>query len=221
MLGSMRLPCLLLALFATLSLGCPAPKEALLARPRAPGEAEAAKRVGRSQCQALVKIATFNIQIFGKAKAAKPEVMEVLVKVIRSYDLVAVQEIKDVSQQAPAKLLDAINKEAGPRYALALSPRSGQQPDDKKSQEQYGYFYNTETVRQLGEGALFDDSAKDLFQREPWVAGVCSGGEFLPPPRNKQVISGPHPRVGAPWSAAQALGRACVTIRPFRFLHNF
>ena len=47
-----------------------------------------------------VKLAAFNLQIFGTSKADKPEVMEVLSKTIRNFDIVAVQEIRDASQTA-------------------------------------------------------------------------------------------------------------------------
>ena len=45
-----------------------------------------------------VKIASFNIQIFGQTKASKPEVMDILAKIIRRYDIVAIQEIRDAAQ---------------------------------------------------------------------------------------------------------------------------
>src|SRR5690242_9553368 len=56
-----------------------------------------------------IKIATFNIQIFGKTKASKSAIMAQLVTIIRKYDVVAVQEIKDASGNAPKALLDAVN----------------------------------------------------------------------------------------------------------------
>ena len=38
-----------------------------------------------------IKIATFNIQIFGKTKAGKPDIMAELASIIRKYDIVAIQ----------------------------------------------------------------------------------------------------------------------------------
>ena len=46
------------------------------------------------------RIGAFNIQVFGKSKAGKPEVMDVLAKIIRTYDVVAIQEIRDKDQTA-------------------------------------------------------------------------------------------------------------------------
>jgi hypothetical protein len=57
-----------------------------------------------------LRIGAFNIQVFGTTKASKPEVMEVLDNIIRTYDVVAIQEIRDKSQTAlptlHAKLLN-------------------------------------------------------------------------------------------------------------------
>jgi endonuclease/exonuclease/phosphatase family metal-dependent hydrolase len=125
-----------------------------------------------------IRIATFNIQNFGHSKAGKPEVMQVLAAIIRKYDVVAVQEVSDVTEQAPHKLLDEINAD-GSAYALLLSERTGKQPDDHSSQEQYAFFYNTRTLRARDAGALYPDDAHDYFQREPYVAGFeRNGGTF-------------------------------------------
>ena len=45
-----------------------------------------------------LRIGAFNIQVFGVTKASKPEVMDVLADIIRTYDIIAIQEIRDKSQ---------------------------------------------------------------------------------------------------------------------------
>lgn len=123
-----------------------------------------------------IKIATFNIQIFGETKAGKPAVMAELASIIRKYDIVAIQEIKNIGQTVPTLFLNEINSD-GSAYMFVLSARTGQQPDDSGGQEQYAYYLNTETLRVIEDAGLFDDSANDLFQREPYVArfGVIDG----------------------------------------------
>jgi len=115
-----------------------------------------------------VRIATFNLKQFGPTKAARPDVVEKIAGIIRQYDLVAVQEIQDRSEVAPQVLLSAINQ-GQERYAMMLSPRSGQQPNDLHSQEQYAYYYRASRVAPTSASELFDDSAHDYFQREPHV----------------------------------------------------
>lgn len=117
-----------------------------------------------------IRIATFNIQNFGRTKAGKPEVMQVLASIIRKYDVVAVQEVSDSTEQAPHGLLDEINAD-GSAYALLLSERTGKQPDDLSSREQYAFYYNTRTLRARDTGTLYPDDEHDYFQREPYVAG--------------------------------------------------
>ena len=117
-----------------------------------------------------LRLATFNIQVFGPAKASRPDVLATLARIIRQYDLVAVQEIRDVSGQAPLRLLEAVNDGGvDPAYALALSDRTGRQPDDRRSQEQYAYYYRTDRLSVRDRGTLYDDEPHDYFQREPYL----------------------------------------------------
>jgi endonuclease/exonuclease/phosphatase family metal-dependent hydrolase len=119
---------------------------------------------------ATVKIATFNIQILGTTKINKPSIRKYLATVIRKFDIVAVQEIKDSSQTVPDILLEEINK-TGRNYRFVISERTGKQPNDQSGQEQYAYYYNADRIEVTDEGGLFDDTADDLFQREPFTAG--------------------------------------------------
>jgi len=147
-----------------------------------PREADAAvhdAREGGADATAAIKIATFNIQVFGKTKAHKPEIMSQLVTVIRKYDVIAIQEIKDSSGDAPQTLLDAVNDGGSRKYAMLLSARTGIQPNDKTSQEQYAVLYDTTLVEALPGDRLFDDSGHDLFQREPYLTHLkTKTGDF-------------------------------------------
>ena len=111
-----------------------------------------------------IRIATFNIQAFGKSKIAKPATTKALVDIIKKYDLVAVQEIKDKREKVADQFLSML----GRGWAMSESPRTGQNPDDRHSQEQYVFYYRTDRVLEDGDGALFPD-ARDDFQREPWM----------------------------------------------------
>lgn len=127
-----------------------------------------------------VSIATFNLKVLGPSKSGRPDLVQALAKVITSYDLIAVQEIKDISEQAPYVLADAV-RALSANHQMVLGPRSGLQPDDRNSQEQYAYFYDATLIASLGPGEVFDDQMHDLFQREPFVASfqVRHGGPSL------------------------------------------
>jgi len=126
---------------------------------------------------ATIRIATFNIQNFGKKKLQNAPVVEKLVEIICQYDLVAVQEVSDIDGKVPVEFLKRINA-TGRRYLLALSERTGKQPDDRNAQEQYAFYYDDGKIEKVDD-RLFDDSEHDLFQREPYVARFrARGGRF-------------------------------------------
>ncbi|OGH04194.1 MAG: hypothetical protein A2W22_02995 [Candidatus Levybacteria bacterium RBG_16_35_11] len=112
-----------------------------------------------------IKVAAFNLQIFGTTKADKPEVMEVLSKTIRNYDVIAVQEIRDSSQTALPLLRDTVNSRGSPQYDYVVSERLGR----TASKEQYAYIFNTQTIQVMGTPYAYPDST-DMFQREPYVS---------------------------------------------------
>ncbi|NQT09136.1 endonuclease/exonuclease/phosphatase family protein, partial [Candidatus Bathyarchaeota archaeon] len=119
-----------------------------------------------------IKVAAFNIQIFGRTKREKEDVMAILVNITRQFDLVLIQEIRDSSETTAPLFLDMINDAEGPEYAYVRSPRLGR----TTSKEAYAYFYNTETVtHDEGSDHVYNDT-DDVFEREPYIATFSSGG---------------------------------------------
>ena len=119
-----------------------------------------------------IKVAAFNIQIFGRTKREKEDVMAILVNITRQFDLVLIQEIRDSSETTAPLFLDMINDAEGPEYAYVRSPRLGR----TSSKEAYAYFYNTETVTHAeGSDRVYNDT-DDVFEREPYIATFSSGG---------------------------------------------
>jgi endonuclease/exonuclease/phosphatase family metal-dependent hydrolase len=113
-----------------------------------------------------LRIGAFNIQIFGKSKAGKPEVMDVLAKIIRTYDVVAIQEIRDKDQTALPKLVNLTNTNDSD-YLYIVSERLGR----TTSKEQYAYIYNSQTVRLNGTPETYPEpNGTDPFHREPYIA---------------------------------------------------
>ena len=122
-----------------------------------------------------LRIGAFNIQVFGTTKASKPEVMEVLGKIIRTYDVVAIQEIRDASQTALPTLVDTVNSD-GSQYDYVVSERLGR----TTSKEQYAYIYNTQTIEVTDTPHTYPEpEGTDPFHREPFVASFASSsGNF-------------------------------------------
>ncbi|MCK5671702.1 hypothetical protein KAI10_09985 [Candidatus Bathyarchaeota archaeon] len=118
-----------------------------------------------------ITIAAFNIQILGKTKREKAEVMDILALTVREFDVVLVQEIRDISETTAPIFLDIINDLDGPEYAFIRSERLGR----STSKEAYAYFYNTHTVSYLEGTAHVWDDADDIFEREPYIASFIAG----------------------------------------------
>jgi len=119
-----------------------------------------------------IRVAAFNIQVFGATKRGKPEVMGVLTKVAREFDVVLVQEIRDISGETAPAYLAAINGLEGPAYAYVESPRLGR----TSSKESYAYYWNTATVRLVEGSAYVYNDTLDVYEREPYIASFTAGG---------------------------------------------
>jgi deoxyribonuclease-1-like protein len=119
-----------------------------------------------------IKIAAFNIQIFGQAKRSKADVMEVLTRVSREFDVVLVQEIRDISGETAPAYLAAINGLEGPPYAYVESPRLGR----TSSKESYAYYWNTASVDYVEGSAHVYDDVGDVYEREPFIASFRASG---------------------------------------------
>ncbi len=103
-----------------------------------------------------ITIATFNIQVFSQAKLADRNVLQYLVDIVRQFDVVAIQEIRDPDQVALPYFVDALNAQ-GARFRYLVGPREG--PAD--NQEQIAYVFNSDLVMPTG----LEFVARDLQQR--------------------------------------------------------
>ena len=117
-----------------------------------------------TSCDQLL-VAAFNIQIFGATKASKSDVMSVLANITQRYNIMLVQEIRDINMLAIYQLLDLVNSNLpdGDKYNISLSERTGR----SSSKEQYCFFYRTSRVTVVSTHQ-FNDTENDYFEREPF-----------------------------------------------------
>lgn len=112
-----------------------------------------------------IRIASFNIQVFGLDKLSKPAVMEVLAETVRQFDVVAIQEVRSMTDDILPRFIDLINS-GGRHYDYVIGPRLGR----SDSKEQYAFVYDAQTV-EVDRGTVFTVQDKDdLLHREPLVA---------------------------------------------------
>lgn len=120
------------------------------------------------------QIGAFNVNTLGPTKMSKPTIVDHLVNIIRRYDLIIIQEVRDKSEQAIYDLQAALNQAGYPQYALLLSPRAGRY----SYKEQYAYLYRSERITIL-DYFDYDDGEEpyhDQLEREPRIAYVDLAG---------------------------------------------
>lgn len=133
-------------------------------------EPTAAQTTSQTSGSDTLRIGAFNVQVFGVSKASEPEVMDVLADVIRTYDIIGIQEIRDKSQTAFPELVDLVNSD-GSAYEYVVSERLGR----TSSKEQYAYIYNTETAVLKSDPYTYPEpTGTDPFHREPYIASFGS-----------------------------------------------
>jgi endonuclease/exonuclease/phosphatase family metal-dependent hydrolase len=113
----------------------------------------------------MIRIASFNIQVFGEQKISNPDVLRVLAEIVRHFDIVAVQEIRDEQQSLLPRFVEAINA-PGLGFDFVIGPRLGR----TTSKEQYAYIFNTDTIEVDRRAAYTVADPDDLLHREPYVA---------------------------------------------------
>jgi endonuclease/exonuclease/phosphatase family metal-dependent hydrolase len=123
---------------------------------------------------ATIKIASFNIQVFGREKLAKPEVMQILADTVRNFDVVAIQEVRSVTDDIIPRFVQQINS-TGRHYSYVIGPRLGR----TNSKEQYAFVFDAETIEADARAAYTVSDPDDLFQRPPYVVPFRVRG---PPP---------------------------------------
>ncbi|MEO8494167.1 MAG: endonuclease/exonuclease/phosphatase family protein [Planctomycetota bacterium] len=111
-----------------------------------------------------IRIASFNIQVFGTSKASKPEVMRVLASVVRRFDIVAIQELRTTDDSVLENFLALINAEGG-GYRYIVGPRLGR----TSSKEQYVFVYDATRIDVDPQSVITVADPQDLLHREPTI----------------------------------------------------
>jgi endonuclease/exonuclease/phosphatase family metal-dependent hydrolase len=138
----------------------------------APGSADIAGDVASAPASSgTIRIATFNIQVFGVTKRENPEIMSVLTEVARKFDILAIQEVRDSSETTVDYFLSEINESGSPTYKAVIGPRLGR----SSSKEQYAFIYNSERVNYIANSMYTFNDSQDVFEREPLVARFKAG----------------------------------------------
>ncbi|XP_052446758.1 deoxyribonuclease gamma-like [Carassius gibelio] len=115
-----------------------------------------------------MKVASFNIQKFGKTKLSDPFVLKTLIEIVSLYDIIVILEVVDSSGDAVDNFLKELNKfNMTHPYKLEMSPRLGR--DNYK--EQFMFLYRDDLVDLVGSYQYEDNQPgdEDAFAREPYI----------------------------------------------------
>jgi endonuclease/exonuclease/phosphatase family metal-dependent hydrolase len=123
-----------------------------------------------------IRIASFNIQVFGDSKAAKPHIMWTLAAIIQNFHLVAIQEIRTQDDYFLDNFLRNYVNQNGRAYDKVVGPRLGR----SNSTEQYAFLYDTAAIEVNPRMVYTVNDPDDLLHREPLVAMFRVRG---PPPQ--------------------------------------
>ncbi|XP_041873371.1 deoxyribonuclease gamma [Corvus kubaryi] len=130
-----------------------------------------------------LKICSFNVKSFGETKIAKPEVVDVVVKIVSRCDIMLLMEIKDSKNRVCPLLVEKLTSQlAGPKeeYRCVASERLGR----NSYKEQYVFIYrqNQVSVKQTYQYPDTQPGDEDVFSREPfaiwWQSPKTAVSEF-------------------------------------------
>ncbi|GAB0196341.1 deoxyribonuclease-1-like 2 [Grus japonensis] len=117
---------------------------------------------------AMLRVGAFNIQAFGDSKMSSEEVAGIIVSVLRRYDMVLVQEVRDSDLSAVTQLMEQLNSVSTSPYDYEISDPLGR--DNYK--EMYLFIYRTDVVSVV-DTYQYEDP-QDIFSREPFILRVSA-----------------------------------------------
>ena len=106
---------------------------------------------------------SFNIQVFGQAKYGKTVVKDKIVEILKRYDAVTVQEIRNADETAFPALVNDMNNGTD-----TFGWRTGARQGSTSSKEQYGFIWKTQKLA-LHNAYDYED-VNGWFERPPTVA---------------------------------------------------
>lgn len=130
---------------------------------RIDGSSEGGSSGGRNS--GTIRIASFNIQVFGEKKIENVQNADRLASIIRQFDVVAIQEIRARAQDFLPRFVDIVNAD-GSRYDYSIGPPLGR----TSSKEQYAFLFDSRRIEIARRGVYTVEDPQDFLHREPLVA---------------------------------------------------
>lgn len=119
----------------------------------------------RAKTPEAIRIATFNIKVFGQKKSSDAEIMGHLATIVTAFDVVAIQEIRHKTSLPVDRLVELINNSGGSYRAVTSEPIGR-----TSSKEAYAFVWDDQRIQLEPESAYVVRDEADRLHREPLVA---------------------------------------------------
>ena len=105
----------------------------------------------------------------------KDSVPQTLVRIIRAFDVVFIQEIRDAEMTSPGELLALVNvgRSLGDQYDLLLSPRYG----STSSKEAYGFMYRKAIITPVSHAEVAGNFPERPGYTVMWTVAAAADGD--------------------------------------------
>ena len=124
---------------------------------------QATRTTGPNQLP-TVRIASFSLEGFGESKLKKAAVVETVARMIRQFDVIALQHIQSKQQNIVPELLDKVNQ-SDRRFDYCIGPRVGSAPN----QQQYAFLFDTDRIETDRPQLYTIDDPQSLIEFDPLV----------------------------------------------------
>ncbi len=111
-----------------------------------------------------IRIASFSLEAFGESKLKKAAVVETIVRMIRQFDVIALQHIQSKQQNILPELLDKVNQ-SDRRYDYCIGPRVG----SESNQQQFAFLFDTDRIETDRPQLYTIDDPQALIEFDPLV----------------------------------------------------
>lgn len=111
-----------------------------------------------------IRIASFNLQSFDLEKSQRAPVMDILGRIMREFDVIAVQEVCSTRPEVLRTLMDFVNQ-GETSYSILLGPHV----DRTSRVETFAYIYNQATIQTDHAAAYVVEDPDGLLNRPPLV----------------------------------------------------
>ena len=118
-----------------------------------------------------IRVASFHVPALGATKLAKPHVFEMLVRILRRFDVVALQGVQSNRDDILPLLVERLNQ-SGRSYDYMIGPRVGR----TAPLEQFAYIFDTQRLETDRYQLYTVEDPDDLMVREPLVAWFRTRG---------------------------------------------